>query len=341
MAYGMWCKHPRIPPFAKPAKDRAPSVVERVKIGETCTGTRNHEFGKNLWATRPLHEIILHTMDIFISWSGERSRVVAEALRTWLPKIINAIKPWLSSADIDKGARWSTDVASRLEVARAGIICLTPGNLHSDWILFEAGALSKTLKNTFVCPFLIGLEPSDVKPPLAQFQATRAERVDVLQLLKTLNTALGEDALSESHIEEAFDVWWPKLDTSLKNLPQETGTAHKHRSDHDLLEEILSLVRNQSRSASVTAGLSPADFLTDDDRRQVIEGRIWKTVTTIDGSVTGSSISKSDKEIVMTMTGKKKNYTVILPIDVDFNEIVVRTLAQIKGPNTETGQPGD
>jgi hypothetical protein len=82
-------------------------------------------------------------MDVFISWSGERSRAAAEALRSWLPKIINAIKPWLSSEDIDKGSRWGTDVASRLETAKAGIICLTPGNLHSDWILFEAGATIK------------------------------------------------------------------------------------------------------------------------------------------------------------------------------------------------------
>src|SRR5438270_2531629 len=156
--------------------------------------------------------IIVGTMDVFISWSGERSRTAAEALRGWLPKIINAIKPWLSSADIDKGARWSTDVASRLEAAKAGIICLTPSNVHSDWILFEAGALSKTLQNTFVCPFLIGLEPSDVKPPLAQFQATRAEKKDVLKLLKTLNNALNDTALPEAHIEEAFEVWWPKLD---------------------------------------------------------------------------------------------------------------------------------
>lgn len=112
-------------------------------------------------------------MDVFISWSGERSRAAAEALRGWLPMIINALKPWLSSADIDKGTRWSTDVATRLEAAKVGILCLTPNNLHSDWILFEAGALSKTLENTFVCPFLIGLEPTDLEQPLAQFQATR------------------------------------------------------------------------------------------------------------------------------------------------------------------------
>ena len=189
-------------------------------------------------------------MDVFISWSGERSRAAAEALRGWLPKIINAIKPWLSSEDIDKGARWGTDVASRLESAKAGIICLTQSNLHSDWVLFEAGALSKTLKNTFVCPFLIGLQPSDIKPPLAQFQATRATKDDVLKLLKTLNSALGDTALAEAHIEEAFEVWWPKLELQLKSIPVDDSKITSPRPDRELLEEILSLVRNQNRSAS-------------------------------------------------------------------------------------------
>ncbi|HEY2234511.1 MAG TPA: toll/interleukin-1 receptor domain-containing protein [Candidatus Angelobacter sp.] len=186
-------------------------------------------------------------MDVFISWSGERSRAAAEALRGWLPKIINAIKPWLSSEDIDKGSQWGTDVASRLEAAKAGIICLTPGNLHSDWILFEAGALSKTLQNTYVCPFLIGLEPSDVKPPLAQFQATKATKDDVLKLLKTLNTALGDNGLTDAHIAEAFEVWWPKLESQLLALPGDDSKAQPHRSERDLLEEILALVRNQNR----------------------------------------------------------------------------------------------
>src|ERR1700730_15398652 len=98
-------------------------------------------------------------MDVFISWSGARSEAAARALHDWLPKVINAIKPWLSTSDIDKGARWGIDVALKLESSKAGIICLTPSNLHADWVLFEAGALSKTVKSTnFVCPFLIGIE---------------------------------------------------------------------------------------------------------------------------------------------------------------------------------------
>jgi DNA-binding protein Fis len=191
-------------------------------------------------------------MNVFISWSGERSRAVAEALHKWLPKVVNAIKPWLSSADMDKGVRWSADVALRLEEAHAGIICLTPTNLHSDWILFEAGALSKTVENAFVCPFLIGVEPSDLKPPLSQFQCTRAEKEDVLKLLTTLNSALEDDALPETHIQEVFEVWWPKLDTQLKMLPSEEATRKQHRTDRELLEEVLSLVRDQNRSSNLS-----------------------------------------------------------------------------------------
>jgi hypothetical protein len=129
-------------------------------------------------------------MEVFISWSGEQSKSFAEALRNWLPKIINAVKPWLSSADIDKGARWSADVAAKLEASKIGVTCLTPSNMHSDWILFEAGALSKTIVNTHVCPVLIGLEPSDLHGPLAQFQATRANRDEIKNLLVTINAAL-------------------------------------------------------------------------------------------------------------------------------------------------------
>jgi TIR domain len=65
-------------------------------------------------------------VDVFISWSGDRSRAAADALRDWLPKIINAVRPWLSSADIDKGARWNVDIAAKLEAAKIGILCLTP-----------------------------------------------------------------------------------------------------------------------------------------------------------------------------------------------------------------------
>jgi hypothetical protein len=45
-------------------------------------------------------------MKIFISWSGDLSRKVAELLSTWLEDVLQGTKAWRSEADIDKGKIW-------------------------------------------------------------------------------------------------------------------------------------------------------------------------------------------------------------------------------------------
>ena len=81
-------------------------------------------------------------MRIFISRSGTKSLGVAIALHSWFPFVINALRPWMSSEDIDKGQRWGLRLSEQLENTKVGIICLTRENLKAPWILFEAGALT-------------------------------------------------------------------------------------------------------------------------------------------------------------------------------------------------------
>lgn len=190
-------------------------------------------------------------MKVFLSWSGSVSRRVALALRDWLPNVIQAIDPWMSSEDIEKGARWSADVASELVATKAGIVCVTPDNRDAPWLNFEAGALSKTVDKEMVCPYLFRLKPSDLTGPLVQFQAAEANKADTQRLVATLNRAT-EKPISEGKLVEAFSLWWGKLESKLSEITTVAPPESTKRTSEDMLEEVLGLVREQSRATEVT-----------------------------------------------------------------------------------------
>ena len=124
-------------------------------------------------------------MKVFISWSGATSLKVAQIFREWLPSVIQSIEPYVSSEDIDKGARWSTDIATELANSTFRILCVTKDNFEAPWLSFEAGALSKTMEKSFVTPFLFDIKRSEVKGPILQFQSTIFEQEDIKKMVKT------------------------------------------------------------------------------------------------------------------------------------------------------------
>ena len=192
---------------------------------------------------------------VFIGWSGERSKVVAQALRDWLPYVIYAVEPWMSEADIAKGARWGPEIAKKLDETRVGIVCLTPENLDAPWILFEAGALSKKrfAEASHVCTYLFDVGPADLEDPLAQFQHTIANKEDTSRLVQTINQVLGGDALSEEHLKRAFEKWWPELEEALGNVPTPQEKQESKRPEREMLEEILVSVRALERQIAQVA----------------------------------------------------------------------------------------
>ncbi len=128
-------------------------------------------------------------MLIFISWSGVTSEAVATYLASWLPAVIQAVRPWISAEDIHKGQRWGEEIAGKLEEARFGIFCLTPENLEASWLLFEAGAISKLRNEARVCTYLFDVGLSDLSGPLAMFQATEATEKSTWDLIRSINAA--------------------------------------------------------------------------------------------------------------------------------------------------------
>jgi hypothetical protein len=202
-------------------------------------------------------------MKIFISWSGNVSRYVAEGLKEWLKDVNHSLNPWVSSQDIQAGSPWWFEIAKELRDTNFGVICVTRSNLTEPWLLFEAGALAKQVEVTpssssgvdhsTVCPYLIdGLRPVDLpkENPLSQFQQTEGTEAGTLFLLKSINSALSRVEpnnayADDAQIERVFDHWWPDLADRLNNLPPDDKgiTAPSRRPQQEIMEETLDLVR--------------------------------------------------------------------------------------------------
>ena len=186
-------------------------------------------------------------MRVFISWSEQKSKAVAELLKTWIKGVIQATDPFISTEDVEKGSIWFTEIGDSLASTNLGIICLTKRNIQNPWILFEAGALSKGLSKARVWTFLIDLDVAELDPPLSQFNATFPNREDVRKLVSSINSSLGEKALPSDVLGEAFDQWWPRFETRFAEIINQYANEEPEketRSMEDMIGEVLTITRS-------------------------------------------------------------------------------------------------
>jgi len=189
---------------------------------------------------------------IFISWSGDRSKAIAEELRDWLPTIVQSLEPFMSTQDVPVGGRGLNVLASQLQECSFGILCLTQENKQGQWIHFEAGALSKVIDASRVVPLLLDLKVSDLTGPLVQFQAIAIEDRDgVFALIKALADQ-SSPPITESRLQRLFGAFWPELEAKVSQLRVAGASKPKQegRSEREILEEILLLSRNTERQMS-------------------------------------------------------------------------------------------
>lgn len=265
-------------------------------------------------------------MKIFLSWSGETSHKMALILKEWLPSVIQSIKPFVSSEDIDKGARWSTDIAMELENSKLGILCVTSDNLNAPWLVFEAGALSKIVNSSYVCPFLLDIKRTDIKGPLIQFQSTLFEKEDILKLIKSINRVDSSEELDENFVSKTFEVWWPNLESQLKELTKSKSLDIKNKEikepSLEILEELLDLARTNMKilrspeqflpKEYIRYALNPNshqnyDYLNDQIRSLLfaIEGQFHQFESTINNNEAYNSLKSEFQLLIMNFYNYK------------------------------------
>lgn len=207
-------------------------------------------------------------MKIFVSWSGELSRQIAEVLKKWIPCIIQSVEVFFSPEDIEKGDNWDKTISTELSECNYGIICLTTDNTTAPWINFEAGAIAKSLDSK-VTALMINIKPSDIKGPLSRYQATKFEKDDFLQLIISINKAL-ETPLESTILQNTFNAMWTSLENEANAIIEEYSKkgdtkpnvdGNKEQNENEPMEEILQLLRKQSTLLSNPESILPMEYM--------------------------------------------------------------------------------
>jgi TIR domain len=188
-------------------------------------------------------------LKVFISWSGDQSRDIGKALEEWLPSVLQYVQVYYSPSGIEKGASWFQSISTELKETVVCIAVLNNENFKSEWVSFEAGAISKGIEKSRACPLLIGMSPTDLSGPLGAFQATVFDKTEVKKLMASINQQGGDRRLAEKTLDLVFDKWWPDIETKVaeigkaKSIPK---PVPEKRSPDDVLEEVSILMRQMA-----------------------------------------------------------------------------------------------
>jgi TIR domain len=178
-------------------------------------------------------------MKIFISWSGVRSRTVAEALKSFLESVIPVAKPWVSTQSIAAGSVWYSELRKELGQSGFVLLCLTKGNLTAPWIAFEAGALGYFNGTPRICPYLLDVETSQLQQlglPYTLFQAVPSTKHGTQRLVDSIVASLDESGRPASaRTAKYFKAFWPELN---KAINQANGLDEPPSESERLIAEI-------------------------------------------------------------------------------------------------------
>ncbi|MDA1163343.1 MAG: toll/interleukin-1 receptor domain-containing protein, partial [Planctomycetota bacterium] len=185
----------------------------------------------------------IDSVKVFVSWSGELSRMVAEKLCYYLRAINQQVEPFMSAQDIAAGARWAPEIAKQLEDSAYGVICMTRENLLQPWLIFEAGSLTRHVEAK-ACGLLIGdLSPEEVTSPLRQFQHKDISPHGLWDLVKAINECASLP-LDNTFLRSTFDTWWPRFQADYDHiLEQQSDCEESPTRERDMLVDIVASVR--------------------------------------------------------------------------------------------------
>lgn len=227
---------------------------------------------------------------VFISWSGPRSKAIAEGLRPWLLDFFPGhLEVFLSTHDLHAGGVWTGQLFQALggNEVQFGILCVTPENLKAPWMLFEAGVLARNaMKEDRVVPYLFDMgADATIGSPLSHLQQVKADYEGTLALVTSLNNSLAnEQRRDEAGTKKQMDRQWRELKDVLdKARPLVTDVTPTEIDQNRVLEELLQLARATNNAVAVMSVHSDHPARARQKKEHIA---VIKIATAIDSIVT-------------------------------------------------------
>ena len=202
----------------------------------------------------------MDTKLIFISWSGEYSKNIGNALNDLLKNCLPNTKTFFSP-NIEAGKKWFAEIEHNLNDADAGLLIVTPDNLNQPWLLYEAGAIAGSLGEKKAIPLLIGFASTDITGPLSALQAKHLDKNNLKSIIKQLNQDF--KCVEQSVCDNYFDKFYDDFEKEMNTIIQPEDSPQITRSPDDKIDEILKLTRNINNNSNKKVS-SDDNFVTDE-----------------------------------------------------------------------------
>ena len=157
-------------------------------------------------------------MKIFIGWSKENSKRIAEQLRDMLLHLFDPnLELFMSAKDVSSGVDWEKELYKELEQSSFGIICFSGSNRFNPWLFFEAGFLKAN--ESEICPYLHDLSANEIPSPLRSFQSAYCDEESTLKMILDINKKLGNQKGHNPEIlKDNFKHQWQDFEKRLRDI---------------------------------------------------------------------------------------------------------------------------
>lgn len=171
---------------------------------------------------------------IFISWSHNEERQIAELLKKLLLECFN-VQVFVSSQDISCDEDFGNAIRENLKAADYGIVCLTKRTRFEPWIMFEAGVLMGRHDFSKVSFILFDMKFEDMPAPIKTHQALLFEQEDIRKLLTTVRDRLS--LLERNSVPDVINEQWSQFSEKISSLLSEIPQQTKEEAQIKILSE--------------------------------------------------------------------------------------------------------